>query len=175
MSLSRCSVGLIPLSLAMLLMFHSIQFVEAASSSSHDEHQSKSSSTTPRTPSRIDDNVTLTVSEGDLDRTSLRRDIARSSLAIPYPEALRDLYYATNGDRWYDKNGWLSDTCYCQWLGLSCGSFTCNQTSCENCTLIRLDLQRNNLVGKGREGKGREEKERKERKKKADYFLNFSR
>ena len=61
-----------------------------------------------------------------------------------YPEymALQDLYYATNGDGWYNNANWLNgDVTFKGWVGVD--------SSCtpDGCTVDGLNLYYNNLVG----------------------------
>jgi len=43
-----------------------------------------------------------------------------SSSTIEQRYGLVTLYYATNGDRWVSKDGWLGGNQECQWEGVSC-------------------------------------------------------
>jgi hypothetical protein len=52
---------------------------------------------------------------------------------------LKEFYYQTGGDYWYNKTGWLDEKIsLCQWFGL-----TCNYDG----LLVKIELKRNNLTG----------------------------
>lgn len=53
-------------------------------------------------------------------------------------EALKELFYGTEGSQWIHKDGWGSHTSVCEWYGVTCDS---------NGLVQILDLRGNNLVG----------------------------
>lgn len=55
--------------------------------------------------------------------------------------ALVALYNATDGDNWWDNNGWLQDTSVCDWYGVTC------EFMGDSDHVTRLDLWNNNLIG----------------------------
>ena len=55
--------------------------------------------------------------------------------------ALVALYNATDGDNWWNNNGWLQDTSVCDWYGVTCEFIE------DSDHVTRLDLQNNNLIG----------------------------
>ncbi len=54
-------------------------------------------------------------------------------------ETLTEFYHALNGDNWKRKDGWLSNTDYCEWYGVNCTTYTSRVTY--------LKLPANNLTG----------------------------
>lgn len=59
--------------------------------------------------------------------------------------SLASLYYSTNGQFWFNSNGWLGSSSHCNWYGVSCDSIVTNPSSPGN--VVSLNLERNNLVG----------------------------
>jgi hypothetical protein len=55
--------------------------------------------------------------------------------------ALATLYYSTDGSRWGNKSGWVSDSEECDWYNTAKGSF------CENGAVVELSLVSNSLAG----------------------------
>lgn len=62
-------------------------------------------------------------------------------------EALVDLYYATDGDNWYDNTNWLSNKPVTEWYGVNSSRFT-PATVCYGDYIVFVDLMGNNLFGK---------------------------
>ena len=66
---------------------------------------------------------------------------ANSQVSDPDQEmkALQRLYEQTGGESWLVKDGWLTDSDYCDWHGIKCD---------EDGFVSAIELNRNNLVGK---------------------------
>jgi hypothetical protein len=92
---------------------------------------------TPSTPQN--DALIWLANNTNLDSYSEEKKIQRYVLAV--------LYYSTNGDRWFDNSGWLSNGDECNWYTLAESSF------CINGSVVELDFydgdtsRGNNLVG----------------------------
>ena len=52
-------------------------------------------------------------------------------------QILIDFYQATNGENWYQNEGWLSEAHHCDWYGITC----------DGVMVTGIDLPRNNLSG----------------------------
>ena len=56
----------------------------------------------------------------DLDPANLAVDTNPTRLLERYTAAL--LYFATQGDEWFEKTDWLSENLVCSWSGLECNN-----------------------------------------------------
>jgi hypothetical protein len=94
-------------------------------------HEGGTALLTPATPQN--DALIWLGKDSNLDTYSDDKKFQRFSLAT--------LYYSTDGSRWGNKDGWVSDSEECDWYNSAKGSF------CENGFVVELSIVSNMLAG----------------------------